>query len=374
MKVLHIIVGLNVGGAEMMLKRLLEHDPDSSQNCAVISLTTLGDIGRALQARGIQVHALNLASFWQVPLGMWRLIQSIRQYKPDVVQTWMYHADLIGGFAACLAGNYPVVWNLRSNLIPRNPFSVPFWLIHLCGISSRVVPTRIICCSTPAKHTHIQMGFAAHKIIVIPNGYDFSSFVKDGAISALARAKLGISDEELLIGVVGRFDPLKDFQTFISAASLVAAKCQTAKFLMIGRGNDWQNIVLRTWIEQAGLVDKFILLGQQVDVAYYLQAMDIFCLSSSNEAFSNVLIEAMAMGLPCVATDVGVANDVLRDASFVVPIKTPAALAKAVLKICHLDAQVRRELGELHAKNVRIKYPIENISEQYAAVYQLITK
>lgn len=368
MKVLHIIVGLNVGGAEMMLKRLVEHDPASAKKNVVISLTTLGDIGNALQARGIQVHSLKMSSFWHIPLGLRRLVRLIRQFNPAIVQTWMYHADLLGGLAARLAGNYRVVWNLRSNLIPSKPFSIPFWLIRLCAMFSHIIPSHIICCAHSAKATHIQMGYPTQKITVIPNGYDFSQLEKSDATRAMARDELGFEAKDMVVGVVGRFDPLKDFQTFITAAAQVAAKCSTVKFLMVGRDNDWSNTTLRAWIEQAGLVDKFILVGQQVHVPYYLSAMDIFCLSSSNEAFPNVLVEAMAFGLPCVATQAGDAAEILGDNSFIVPIKNPAALAAAVLEMRNLSKQTRCELGTANAKNVRIKYSIANIALDYQKV------
>lgn len=376
MKVLHIIVGLNVGGAEMMLKRLVEHSPASSQNSAVISLTTFGHIGILLQARGIHVHSLNMSSFWHVPLGLWRLIQLIRQFNPTIVQTWMYHADLIGGLATRFAGNYPVVWNLQSNLIPTQLFSISYWLIRLCSIFSHILPAHIICCAQTAKKTHIDMGYSAKKITVIPNGYDFSLLEKDIDVRVSARALLGFDDCDLVIGVVGRFDPLKDYETFIAAAKVVASKCPTAKFLMIGRGNDWQNTTLRTWVEHAGLVEKFNLVGQQVHVPFYLSAMDIFCLPSSNEAFPNVLVEAMALGLPCVTTQAGDAAEILcnvmSNSSFVVPSKQPAALAAALLQMCHLDARSRYALGESNATSVKVKYTIEKISQRYTRVYENI--
>jgi glycosyltransferase involved in cell wall biosynthesis len=216
------------------------------------------------------------------------------------------------------------------------------------------------------------MGYPADKITVVPNGYDFSLLKKDVEARVSARTQLGFDESDIVFGVVGRFDPLKDFETFIAATKLVASKCATAKFLMVGRGNDWQNTTLKTWIEQAGLADKFILVGQQNDVPYYLGTMDVFCLSSSNEAFANVLVEAMAMGLPCVATDVGVVNEVLHDKCFVVPIKQPAALAEGLLTMCRLDAAARRSLGEANVNIVKLKYPIEKISQRYTRVYENI--
>lgn len=367
---MHIIVGLNVGGAEMMLKRLVEFKPDRISESIVVSLTTLGEIGLALRARGVTVVALGLTSLWHAPVALCRLIRLIHQYEPKIVQTWMYHADFLGGLAARLAGRYPVVWNVRSNLTPFNPFRASFWLIRLCALCSHVIPTRIICCAHSARATHIKLGYATHKITVIPNGYDFFEFEIEQTTRVLARHALGIEDKDIVIGIVGRFDPLKDFHNFVKSAALLAVQCDNAKFLMVGRDNDWDNTVLRTWVEQAGLLNKFLLVGQQINVPYFFSTMDIFCLSSLNEAIPSVVIEAMGFGLPCVVTDTGDAAEVLNDARFTVPTKNSAALADALLKMSRMDAVVRQQIGEKNAQRVRSNFSIEKSSECYALVYE----
>ena len=374
MKVMHIIVGLNVGGAEGMLKRLIESAPDRFPYTIVVSLTSIGVIGESLRARGLCVHALGMSSLWCLPIVLWRLIQLIRQYRPAIVQTWMYHADFLGGFAARLAGSCSIVWNVRSTAIPQGALSVTYWLVRLCAIFSYSIPDRIICNANSAKTAHIKLRYAAHKITVIPNGYPFSSFELDLNSRASARMKLGLDDGDIVIGAVGRFDPLKDFHNFVTAASILAAKFGNVKFLMVGRGNEFSNATLRGWIERADLVKSFHLVGQQIDVAYFLSAMDIFCLSSANEAFPNVVVEAMAIGLPCVVTQAGDAADILGDDGFVVPVKDPVLLADALLRMCQLDPVDRKLLGERNAKKVREKYGIEKIKRKYEDVYDEVSK
>lgn len=357
-----------------MLKRLIESDPDAIPNTVVVSLTTLGAIGEALHAQGVRVHALGISSALNFPMTLWRLARLIRQYRPAIVQTWMYHADLIGGLTARLVGSCRVVWGIRSTTIPQGPLSFTYWLVRLCAIGSHIIPHRIICCAKSAKEAHIRLGYAAHKMTVIPNGYNFSIFDRHLNSRGKARFELGFDVDEIVIGAVGRFDPLKDFHNFVIAASKLAATRGNVKFLMIGRNIEWSNHTLRGWIDGAGLMKSFHLVGQQTDVAYFLSAMDIFCLSSVNEAFPNVVVEAMAMGLPCVVTRAGDAADILGDDSFVVRVKDSMALADALRRMCDLNPVERRILGERNAEKVKKEYGIEEIRRKYEEVYVEVSK
>lgn len=374
MRIIHIIVGLNVGGAETMVRRLIESDPTTSYSTVVVSLTSLGVIGESLRARGVRVHTLGMSSAWDFPITLWRLVKLIRQYRPRIVQTWMYHADLLGGVAARLAGSCAIVWGIRSTNIRQGPLSVTFWLVRLCAICSHIVPHRIICAAKSAKAKHIKLGYAAHKMIVIPNGFDFSAFDRHIHSRAKARMELGFNDSEIVVGAVGRFDPLKDFHNFVTAASYLAAKRRNVKFLMVGRNIEWSNHTLRGWIEDEGLVKDFQLVGEQSDVPYFLSAMDIFCLSSVSEAFPNVVVEAMAMGLPCVVTRAGDAADILGDDEFVVPVKDSASLSEALLRMCDLTPETRRELGARGARKVREEYEIKDVRQKYEDIYAEITR
>lgn len=369
LKIFHVIIGLNIGGAETMLRRLIESDIENIPYTVVVSLTSLGLIGESLRTCGVCVHALGMSSPLDFPIALGRLIRLLRQYKPTIVQTWMYHANLLGGLAARMTGSCSIVWSVHSTSIPQGVLSVTFWLVRLGAIFSYVIPSRIICCANSAKAAHVKWGYATRKMIVVPNGYDFYAFEQDLTSRARARLEFGFEDSDIVIGTVGRFDPLKDFYNFVTAASSLVAKRGDIKFLMIGRNIEWTNQTLRGWIEAVGLVKNFQLLGEQSDVPYFLSAMDIFCLSSVSEAFPNVVVEAMAMGLPCVVTRAGDAADILGDDAFTVPVKDSVSLADALLRMCDLNPVDRRILGERNAKKVREEYGIENIRRKYEEVY-----
>lgn len=374
-RIIHVIVGLSTGGAEMMLKRLIESDPATIPSTIIVSLTTLGPIGALLRAKGVRVHALGMLSVMDSPIILWRLFRIIRQYRPGIVQTWMYHSDLLGGVAARLAGSCTVVWGIRCTAIAQGPLSITFWLVRLCAILSHIIPHRVICCAESAKDVHINLGFSMHKMTVIPNGYDFSVFDRHLNSRIHSRMELGFDDHEIVVGAVGRFDPIKDFKNFVTAASIVVAKRASLKFLMIGRNIEWSNPALREWIESVGLVKNFQLVGEQSDVPYFLSAMDIFCLSSAcGEGFPNVVAEAMAMGLPCVVTRAGDAAEIVGADDFVVPVKDSVSLSAALLRMCDLAPEQRSRLGERGARRVRAEYGITNIRRKYEEVYSETSK
>jgi glycosyltransferase involved in cell wall biosynthesis len=367
-----VIVGLNIGGAENMLRRLIESDADSISNTTVISLTTLGPVGEVLCAQGISVHALGMKSVFSIPVTFWRLIRLFRQYRPAIVQTWMYHADLIGGLAARMTG-CRVVWNVRSTAIPQGAMSLTYWLVRLCAIASSVIPARVICCAQTAKDAHVKLGYVINKITVIPNGYNFASFDSYLNSRVKARADFGLETNDIVIGTVGRFDPLKDFHNFVTAASKLSAIRNDLKYVMVGRNIDASNGTLLGWIENAGLTDKFLLLGERSDIPSVLSVMDIFCLSSVNEAFPNVVVEAMAISLPCVVTRAGDAAEILGDDDFVVPVQDSSALSNALLRLCNLSPTDRITLGEKGAKKVRKEYEINEVRKRYEMVYAEVT-
>lgn len=373
MNVLHIIIGLNVGGAEMMLKRLVEsHAGNLAYRHVVVSLTDIGKLGPQLQSGGVKVCSLGMRSSFGIPLVLWRLVRLIRTTRPDIVQTWMYHADLLGGLAARMAGNRNVIWGIRTTDVRAGGSSATVIVRWLCARISRWVPQVIVCAAEASRRSHIAVGYDATKMVVIPNGYDFSWLRASAGERETLRDQCGINQNDVVMGSLGRFHAVKDQENFVSAAGLLAPQYQQLRFLMVGRGLDWDNSQLEDWIDRSGCKDRFVLLGERKDVPQCLAAMDIFCLHSRTEGFPNVLVEAMAMGLPCVTTDVGDAAMLLADTGMVVPSADSAALAQGVRQLLALDQVARLALGMRAKARVEAEFSMARARERFEKIYRQV--
>lgn len=368
MRILHIIIDLTSGGAELMLKRLVAAQAnDPAYEHQVISLRSHATVGPMIQAAGIPVDALGMRSGRDMPRVLSRLVREIRARRPDIVQTWMYHSDLLGGLAARIAGVRHVIWGVRiADISPKMGISGATALVRgACARLSRRLPERIVYVAHSARRVHEKLGYDAAKGVVIPNGYD----LPDPAAADRLRAELGLGADALIVGSAGRFSAQKDPRSFVAAASQLAPRHGKMHFVMIGRNYTAENAELAGWIDAGGHDERFHLMGERHDLAACLAGMDIFCLHSIGEGFPNVVAEAMSVGTPCVVTDVGDAAFLVDETGSVVPPSQPDALAAAIEAMAALEPERRRELGAAARERVASHFSIEAISRQYASLY-----
>lgn len=354
---LHIITGLQDGGAEAVLFRLCSNDQLNRHH--VVSLMDLGKYGRLLQVNGVTVTCLHMKRGKFSIKGVWRLWRLIRDERPNVIQTWMYHADLLGGLIARFAGIRNVIWGVHnSHLLPGKNSAKTRLIAKLCAILSHIVPKSIICCAEKSRKVHAQLGYDNTRMRVVPNGYDLSVFEPDIGAGFRVRSTLKLEENADIIGIVARFDPIKDHENLINALDLLNRKGACPHCLMVGRGIDASNDKLIQMIELKKLSKKIHLLGQRDDVPAVMNAMDLHVLSSISEAFPNVLVEAMACGIPCVSTEVGDAVDIIGSTGCVVKVGSPEALALAIRELL-LEKQ--GNLWKTRKQNAR-----RRVSERYS--------
>jgi glycosyltransferase involved in cell wall biosynthesis len=372
LQVTHIITGLATGGAEMMLYKLLSALDSAEFSSHVISLTDEGPLAERIRGLGVPVAALGMCPGRPSPLHVLRLARLLRQHKPDVVQTWMYHADLLGGLAARFAGRLPVVWNIRnSTLDPKTSKRTTRWTVQACAHLSHRWPSRIVSCSETARKVHVGLGYEPSKMQIIPNGFDLSSFRLDAAARQRLRQELGLPNETPLVGAVGRFDPQKDYPTLIAAAHRLHVDRPDVHYVLCGDRLTSQNPQLQEWIASSELQDRFHLLGRRADMPAVTAALDLATSSSAyGEAFSNVVGEAMACGVPCVVTDVGDSAYLVAETGKVVPPRDPASLAEAWLALLSLPAQERAALGKAARQRIQDHFSLPAVAAQYAALYR----
>jgi glycosyltransferase involved in cell wall biosynthesis len=372
MKIVHIITNFVMGGAEMMLCKLLSRADRTRVQASVISLVDVGPVGERARDLGVPVRSLGLRRDLSASLAIPRLARWIRRERPDVVQTWMYHADLIGGLAARLASGVPVAWNIRhSDLDPRDSRRTTIWTARACARLSRRIPARIVCCSDSAFRVHSDLGYDAARMVVIPNGFDVSRFRPDPIARRSLREELGLADDAPLIGQIGRFDPQKDYHNFIRAAALLRATHPEARFVLCGDGLTRENAQVQDWLDEAGLDSRVHLLGRREDVARVHAALDILTLCSAfGEGFPNVVGEAMASGVPCVVTDVGDSAMIVGDTGRVIPARDPGALADAWRSMLGLGPEERARLGEAARERVVRNFELDAIVDRYQSFHE----
>ncbi|HWI83109.1 glycosyltransferase family 4 protein, partial [Ramlibacter sp.] len=366
----HVIVGLDVGGAELMLQRLLRAQLRTSTNRhIVVSLTSLGPVGTQMREQGIMVIPLGMRSGIHAPTALFRLVRCFRELQPDIVQTWMYHADLLGGLAARLAKVPVVIWGIRTTDVAKGGSRVTPMIRWLCARSSAVIPDKIVCAAEAARRLHVALGYRADRMLVIPNGLDIGSWNPASEDGAQLRRQLGIDESACTVGTLGRFSHVKDQHNFVRAAGIVGARDTRVRFLMVGRDCDWENRQLVAWIGQTRLADRFILLGQRSDPAVCMAAMEVFVLPSRTEGFPNVLAEAMAMGRPCVTTDVGDAASLLGSCGLVSPPEDSSALAESIVRMLGLPSAERDAFGRSARARIVQEYSMERCNERFENLY-----
>jgi glycosyltransferase involved in cell wall biosynthesis len=248
----------------------------------------------------------------------------------------MYHGDLLGGFAARLVGIKSIVWGVHNTLLePGKSKKFTILISHILAKLSWWIPKKIVTCARRAIDVHESLGYDRKKMHFIPNGYDLADFQPGLDPQDKFRASL-LSDRTIpLIGTVGRFDPQKDHANLLDALAIVRDRGTAFRCVLVGTGVDSTNAQILEWIVQRGLADHVQLLGRRSDIPSIMNALDLHVLSSSAEAFPNVVCEAMACGTPCVVTDVGDAAYIVGDTGWVVPKGNPQALALAVQSACH---------------------------------------
>lgn len=368
LRVMHLITGLGTGGAESMLAKLVERMDPEGFDSHVVSLLVPGPNAERIQAASVPVDHLGMRRGIPTPWAFGKLCRLLRAKKPHVLQTWLYHADLMGSAAAAVCGPRRVFWNIRcSNMDLGNyRFTTTMTLRINAKLSS--FPEAVVSNSQTALDFHRSLGYAPRREVVIPNGFDTEVFAPDTAARTALRQSLGIAESAVVVGMIARFDPQKDHANLISAFG----RMQRADVLLLC-GDDMveANAELVTLLDAAGVKEKVRLLGRRGDVPAVMNGLDVCVLSSAyGEGFPNVLGEAMACGVPCVTTDVGDAAHVVGETGKVVPPRDPEKLAAAVDELLSLPPEERIVLGRAARRRVEDLFSLDAVVQRYEALYR----
>lgn len=329
MKILHIISSLGDGGAEAILYRLCIND---QKNChIVVSMKDEGKYGPLLKDSGIPVISLYWGNYNLNIKSLINFYSIIKKHNPDIIQTWMYHASLIGGIIGKLGGCHKIFWGMHNaELVPNGTKIRTFILQKICRLSSYFLPNSIIYVSKRAMDTHHQIGFDKKKSIIIWNGIDPSLFSPSSQDRKKIISELRLNEQDFIVGVVSRYDPFKDYQNIFSAINELELAGLNFTYLFVGSGNTNNNKELTTLIQQSCSSSQIILLGPRNDIPKIMNTIDLLVVSSKSESFGNVMIEAMSCGTPCVSTNVGAAIEIIGETGWIVISENSNQLANAI--------------------------------------------
>jgi glycosyltransferase involved in cell wall biosynthesis len=368
-RVVHVITTLDVGGAEMMLANVLGRVQLERYPTTVVSLTDRGRLAERIERLGVPVISLGLRSGVAGLAGVFKLANVLRRESPDVVQTWLYHADLVGLLAALVARHPPVAWNIRcAELDPGDhPRSLRWVIASLARLSPGTAA--IVVNSQAGREVHTRLGYRPRRWVPIPNGFDLQRFAPRPAARDEVRAELGVPADAVLVGLVARYHVMKDHESFLRAAARLRERRPDVHFVLAGRQVDGSNAVLAALVRELGLEGSVHLLGERDDVPRLTAAFDVATCSSYSEGFPNAIGEAMACGVPCVSTDVGDCRALVGDTGVVVPPRQPQAMADGWLSILERPAEARQALGAAARARVEAHFDIATVARQYETLY-----
>lgn len=370
MRVLHIITGLDMGGAENMLFRLIENSQGAGVEQAVISLTGMGVFGPRIEALGVRVCALGARGPAQIVRGFLAARKFARAFAPDLIQSWLHHADLFGTGLVASGVRAPLVWNLRcADLsVSDMPESNRRLVRLLARLSGR--PNAVVANSRAGQRSHAEAGYHPRRWDVIGNGFDLHRFAPDPAARAKSRAAWGVTEEVAVVGMVGRYHAVKGYPVFAKAAAELLRHLPTTRFVLAGTGLEPGNQDLMALLEREGLANATILLGPQQDVPGVMNGLDLLASCSTTEGFPNVIGEAMACGVPVVATDAGDSALIVDHADRIVSIGDAEGMAAAGKKILALPLEARQALRERVRHQIVSRYDIRVVARLYEQLYR----
>ncbi len=328
--IVFIAFSLERGGAERQMVNLAAGLHRRGHKVSVVLFRPGGGLEKECHLEGIPVVHLQQGSRSGLVSCLMRLVLMLRRNRPDIVHSYLPVVNVAATFAAALAGTRNLVWGVRSSFVDFTHYAS---LVKWADLLQRHLYRgcrMIIANSEAGKNLLVVQGIPKEKITVIPNGIDTQRFTIDRPAGQDLRKDWGIGKDEILVGLIGRLDPMKDHETFLSAIATMTPQQEKVRFVCVGGGTKERMAALLETQNALGLEGKVLWAGEQADMPSVMNALDILCLSSKGEGFPNVLGEALACGVPCVSTDVGDAALVVDDPVAIVPPQNPGKLAQAM--------------------------------------------
>lgn len=370
MRVFHLITALDIGGAETQLATLAVEMRRQGHEVLVASLIPGGYTAQRLRDAGIPVDDLGVHGGFSSLASLFRLVRMIQSWKPDVVQSWLYHADLLATIARLFCRDATHAWNVRCAELDPEDHSRMLFIIRRALALLSGTPDAVVANSTAGRQAHERIGYRPTRWEVIPNAINADMYRPTPETRSSVRDELGVPDGVKLVALVARFHPMKDHGSFLAAATQVGARHGDAHFVLVGPGLEKNNSALAEMLRESGLDGRIHLLGARGDMARLQASWDVAVCSSYSEGFSNAIAEAMSCEVPCVSTDVGDAHLLMGNTGLIVTAKQPRELADAIDAVLSLSASERQAMGAAARERIIKNFSLSSVTARYLALYR----
>lgn len=330
MKILFFTRSLDIGGSERQIVALANGMKRLGHDVAVMVMYPGGALEHDLKTEGTRLISLDKKGRWEIFGFAHRLVRGIRVERPDILHSFLTTQNIIAAVLKPLLGNTKVVWGVRSSNVDLSRYDsmtkMASWLETLVAGA----PDHIIVNSRDGHERLKAKGYPTDRISAIPNGIDTGRYVMDKDAGRKVREEWGIAGDKMVIGHVGRLDPMKDHPTFLKASAIISAEKDNLVFVCVGGGPGGYGERMRRLAEDIGIAGRVIWAGSMNDMPSVHNAFDIEVCSSYGEGFPNSIGEAMACGTPCVVTNVGDLAWIVGDTGIIVPPSAPDKLAEGM--------------------------------------------
>ena len=345
--ILFLLRSLNVGGAERQLLLLASGLQQRGYSVKLAIFYAGSPLDEEARAMGIQIVDLKRQGRWDLVPFFFRLVRLIQSEKPDILHSYLQVPNIWSALVKLVLPRTNVVWGIRASDIEWKNYGWQWQVTDKAESLLARIPDWMICNSAAGLLHHAQKGYPKKKMSVVRNGIDTERFFPDRPLGRGLRAKWGVREDQKLIGIVGRLDPVKDYPNFLQAAALLIQERPEVRFVCVGGGPDSYRNEYCELARSLNLQNVLIWAGEQTEMLHVYNALDLLVLSSVSEGVSNVLGEAMACGVPCVATSVGDSAQLVGSVGELVPARDSQALKQGML---HLLDRIERDGTGLNAQ------------------------
>jgi glycosyltransferase involved in cell wall biosynthesis len=369
-RIVYLTGSLAVGGAETQLVNLANGLSGAEFNASVVVFYPNGELEAQLDPCRVPVFSAQKSNRWDIGAFILRLYRLLRRLQPDVLHSYLGPSNVFAAILSRLLPSTSLIWSIRASDMDLNYYD---WSWRVTFAAERIMsnlPNEIVANSQAGRTHVVRHGFPAHRVSVIANGIDTEKFFPAPQLGKSLREMWIGTDDQYLVGLPARLDPMKDHTTFIRSAAQLRSRGLKVRFVCIGEGEERYRSRLEAEAAQLGLGGALIWVGRRSDMLNVYNAVDLVALSSAfGEGFPNVIGEAMSCGISCVVTDVGDAADVVGDTGAIVQRRSPEALANALHTQLLKSPEQRAALGDQARKRIENEFTIEKMIAQTTSLY-----